>query len=159
MSAAILLLSLLTRAWPAYAGNQASFVAQEVPPAMLGGVGYPVSVRLRNTGDTRWTREELYRLGAAYRLSERWLAAADLGLPSDNAPYGALGAECRLARAEGWSVAARAGLNTRTLGEVPGLSGLALGLGVGVGKVGTDYAVVPLGALGLTHRVSLSLKF
>lgn len=99
------------------------------------------------------------RLGAAYRLSPRWLAAADLILPADNNPAAAFGVERRWALGSQTSFAARAGFNSRTLRDIDGLNALSLGLGLASGGLALDYAFLPLGSLGTTHRVSMSLRF
>lgn len=45
-------------------GNHATFVSQTVPAQMTGGQFHPVSVTMRNTGTTSWTRADGYKLGA-----------------------------------------------------------------------------------------------
>lgn len=45
-------------------GNAALFIVQSAPATMTAGQSYPVSVTVRNTGTTTWTREHLYRLGS-----------------------------------------------------------------------------------------------
>ena len=55
--------------------------------------------------------------------------------------------------------ALRGGYNTRTAGDVTGFTGFSFGVGLNYDKVGFDYALVPFGDLGLTHRMSLSLHF
>lgn len=97
------------------------------------------------------------RLGASLGLTRRWLLAVDLNHPRDNAAYAAFGVEYKMKAQKGWSFAGRAGLNTRGIGEVGGLSGVSLGLGAGSRAFGLDYALVPMGSLGLTHRISLTV--
>ena len=53
----------------------------------------------------------------------------------------------------------RAGYNSRTFGSVSGFSGISFGAGFGFGRFDVDYALVPFGDLGQTHRISLSGKF
>lgn len=55
-----LLSALLTPAW---AANNAQFIEQSVSTAMVAGWAYPVSIKMKNTGDTTWTKALLYRLG------------------------------------------------------------------------------------------------
>jgi hypothetical protein len=43
--------------------DNAAFVSQSVPSRMVPGQSYPVSVTMRNTGNTAWRRDRLYRLG------------------------------------------------------------------------------------------------
>jgi hypothetical protein len=44
--------------------NSTAYVTQSVPAFMEAGQLYLASVTMRNTGDTTWTEDELYRLGA-----------------------------------------------------------------------------------------------
>ncbi len=99
------------------------------------------------------------RVGTAYRPRPEALLALDAIVPRDNATYLAFGAEYRLVSGRRLTVAARAGLNTLTWSDVPGFNGVAFGLGVGSGPLTVDYAFLPMGLLGDTHRVSLSAKF
>lgn len=99
------------------------------------------------------------RLGAAYRFNPRWLAAADLILPADNDPAAAVGIERRWGVGSQTGFAARAGFNSRTVRDLDGLNALSLGLGLASGGLGLDYAFLPLGSLGTTHRISLSMRF
>ncbi len=57
------LLSVLL-ASPAFSALDAEFVSQEVPTDMVAGRRYRVSVTMRNTGTTSWTRLETFRLGS-----------------------------------------------------------------------------------------------
>lgn len=99
----------------------------------------------------------LLKVGAAYRLGERWLAALDVGLPKDNGPYAAVGVERFLPVSDRWSLAARAGFNTRTLGDVDGLSGASLGFGITNRRLSVDYGFLSFGGVGMAHRLSLTL--
>jgi len=78
-------------------------------------------------------------------------------LPSDNTVGGALGAEYNFAVSENFKVSPRVGGNTRTLGDLDGFTGVTFGLGFGLKGVGLDYAFVPTGDLGTSHRISLSV--
>jgi len=107
-------------------------------------------------------KEELpaaFRLGAAAALSERWTATLDLALPRDNRPYPALGTEYRVKTGERMRLALRAGFNARAVGDVEGFSGVSFGLGFTLDRAALDYAAVPFGDLGMTHRIGLSLAF
>ncbi len=46
--------------------NQAQFVSQSVPATMEAGKSYTVAVTIRNTGNTTWTSDALYRLGSQH---------------------------------------------------------------------------------------------
>lgn len=99
------------------------------------------------------------RLGGAWRPGERWLVALDLGLPDDNAPYSALGAEYGFDAGAATRLAARAGLNSRTLGDADGFAGFSFGFGCSRGVWAADYALLPAGAVGTAHRVSLTFNW
>ena len=100
----------------------------------------------------------ILRAGSAVKLAEGLTAALDLAFPRDGKSFAAVGAEYRRPLKDGRSVAGRAGYNTRS-SDVDGLTGLSLGLGVGFGKTAFDYAFVPFGDLGTTHRIGLSVRF
>ncbi len=99
------------------------------------------------------------RTGGSYRFSKPWLLALDAAFPRDGGPYVAAGAEYRWAAGDAWALIPRLGLNTRTLGDVDGFSGVSFGLGWAAGKLGFDYAFLPVGGVALTHRFSMTLAF
>jgi len=51
----------------------------------------------------------------------------------------------------------RCGLNSRMLAD--GLGGISVGVGVSLVLFSVDYAFVPMGELGNTHRISLTIDF
>ncbi len=99
-----------------------------------------------------------YRVGASASLTEGWVISSDVILPRDNKPIVAVGTEFGLALAGHWRLTPRFGYNTRSAGDVEGFTGFSAGLGFGLRKLSVDYALVPLGDLGLTHRFSLSFR-
>ena len=104
----------------------------------------------------------VFKVGSSYSITERWLAGLDAAFPRSNNPYAALGTEYRLPVSPSLSVAGRLGFNSKTIGDVTGFTGVALGVGVSLHQLADlsfDYAFLPLGGLGLTHRISISLKF
>lgn len=98
-------------------------------------------------------------LGSSYRIHERWLAGLDVSFPKDNRPYAAVGTEYNLPLQAAWQLAGRLGFNTRTLEDIDGFTGISFGLGLTYNKLGMDYAFLPFGSLGLTHRISITLDF
>jgi len=91
-----------------------------------------------------------FKLGVAARLKHLTLAL-DIAKPQDNEIYYCLGAEWWLRNA----LALRAGYKTnQDAGE-----GITAGIGLKVGKMSLDYAYVPYGELGNTHRISWKMKF
>lgn len=99
------------------------------------------------------------RLGSAYRITERWLAALDAAFPRGDAPYAALGTEYQLLTEGPWKFAGRAGFNSQTVGGIDGFTGASFGAGIGYGGCVMDYAFVPLGGVGQAHLVSLTYNF
>ncbi|GBR77521.1 hypothetical protein RDn1_180 [Candidatus Termititenax dinenymphae] len=71
----------------------------------------------------------------------------DVKIPNDNEPRFGVGAEYWL----GQYFAARFGFNT--------FSQFSIGLGVAFSSLAADYAYVPMGELGITHRISLGYTF
>ena len=98
------------------------------------------------------------KAGAAYKPISSWTIAADADMPSDSALLFGLGSEFRMEMGEGVMAACRAGYNTRAK-DLGGLAGFAVGAGGSYGEVSLDYAFVPFGGLGNTHKISLSIDF
>ena len=101
----------------------------------------------------------VYKAGSSWRFNEKWSAALDAVVPSNNQPYGAFGVERTWRINPALAFAGRAGYNSRTVTGLDGLSAFSFGVGFSGRDASIDYAFVPLGALGLTHRFSLSWKF
>ncbi|MCL2800113.1 MAG: PorV/PorQ family protein [Endomicrobia bacterium] len=95
------------------------------------------------------------RLGAAYCITDNLLTAADIGFSYyEDEIYAALGAEYELKLLDSVSMLLRAGYNT--MSDIGGVAGLTAGFGIRVKSLMIDYAFVPMGDFGDTHRVSLS---
>jgi hypothetical protein len=77
--------------------------------------------------------------------------------PSSSHPYAAVGGELELDTKAKTRIFLRAGYSMQNqFTGLDGLRGTSLGLGLKVGDVSFDYAFVPFGVLGNTHRVGLS---
>jgi len=50
-------------------------------------------------------------------------------------------------------------INPETITSISNFKGIGGGLGLRISKFATDYAFVPYGDLGNTHRLSFSVKF
>ncbi|MCL2799855.1 MAG: PorV/PorQ family protein [Endomicrobia bacterium] len=95
------------------------------------------------------------RLGAAYCVKDNLITAADIGFSYyEEEIYAALGAEYELKLLDAISMSFRAGYNT--MSDIGGVAGLTAGFGIRVKSLMIDYAFVPMGDFGDTHRVSLS---
>ena len=125
---------------------------------------YSVGAALQNIGPALKMVQESYdlpqtlRLGAAGRfLNERLLMGLAISAPNDNDPAVHAGAEFRLnsllAFRGGYSAAPGNNL------DVDGLTGVTAGLGITLNAFTLDYALVPFGDLGMTHRASIRVRF
>jgi len=118
-----------------------------------------------NIGGRMTFDQEAYRLpqnlkiGSAWSLSPTWKMTFDLNFPIDNDPYEAVGSEYQWIIHNGWVLVGRVGYNTRSSRNIDGLSGPTAGFGTHVRNYAFDYAMVPMGTLGLTHRLSISIRF
>jgi hypothetical protein len=97
------------------------------------------------------------KLAGALKLNEKALVALDLdqGI-SDSKLYASLGAEYWVVKQLALRVGYKYGYATSNLGTTVGLG---VGIGFRMWECGLDYAFVPFGDLGDTHRVSLSYRF
>lgn len=91
------------------------------------------------------------RLGAGYKATNSFILATDLNFPIDYTPNLHLGAEYIYKR----TLALRMGLKTTTIYSLGVISGLSAGIGLKIKNLNLDYAILPYGDLGLTHRISL----
>lgn len=99
------------------------------------------------------------KMGGALFLTENWIGALDINFPRDNKPYLALGTEYRVSYDDNWNFAGRLGFNSKTAGDISGLSEFSFGLGTKFKQIELDYALIPFGSLGLTHKISLGINF
>ncbi len=123
------------------------------------GVGFSV----QNIGTkAKYVSEEypmpvMIRAGGALRLFKSLLVASDLNYTEKDADIHA-GAE--YTRGFGAAILAlRGGYKTDTVKELGALSGLTLGFGVKWSDLQFDYAWNSFTDLGITHRISLAIKF
>jgi len=134
----------------------------------LGGMyttksGLIIGVNVQNFGTKMKFVEESFKLplnfnvGAAYKLLDNALTfAVDANIPSDNDVNVGMGADYRVMGMFDLRVGYRYTAGGNDLGIA---SGLRAGVGFGIGKYRLDYAFVPYGELGQTHRVSLLASF
>jgi long-subunit fatty acid transport protein len=98
------------------------------------------------------------KLGGAYKIKDNWIASLDVTAPNDNALIIGGGTEYNYKLNEKITIAGRTGYNTKTK-DVGGLRGLTAGIGGTYLDYSLDYAFVPFGDLGDTHRVSFGMKW
>jgi hypothetical protein len=99
------------------------------------------------------------RVGSSLKLTENWHSSLDIVLPKDNNAYEALGTEYAWHLTDSMNLAGRLGYNSLTAGDISGVTGLSFGVGFGFQKFSLDYAFLPYGGVGITHRISLSFKW
>ncbi|MFH1367755.1 MAG: PorV/PorQ family protein [Elusimicrobiota bacterium] len=100
------------------------------------------------------------KLGAAYRWNERLMTTLDFNQPNDNYLFTSAGMEYSILR----FMAVRAGYKYRLNGlELGDLSGLSAGVGfifpLTNSRLKFDYAFLPYGVLGNSHRISIGVEF
>lgn len=97
------------------------------------------------------------RLGAAYRLwNDAFILTTDIIRPSDNDIAIGVGAGYTIGNVLQLRTGYKYKIGGNDLGAVSGLTG---GFGLTFLRFQIDYALIPFGVLGLTHRVSLVANF
>ena len=98
-----------------------------------------------------------FRLGVAYRLwSEALMLTMDIIRPSDNDVATGVGAAYTIGNILQLRTGYKYKIGGNDLGAMSGLTG---GFGLTLRQFQIDYALVPFGVLGLTHRFSLVASF
>lgn len=98
-----------------------------------------------------------FKTGVAWRPAGTGaLLAFDINKPIDDYPSLSVGTQYRVMDL----LALRAGYRYRVYGnELGGISGISTGLGLSFKGISIDYAFLPFGTLGDTHRTSLTFAF
>ena len=107
-------------------------------------------------GDRAKDLPALLQAGASYRVGQSWVWALDGTFPKEGNNSLSLGSEYGLFDTVS-TILIRAGYHTRLRNE-PFLGGITAGVGLRISAVMLDYAWVPMGDLGYTHQISLSLR-
>ena len=100
----------------------------------------------------------LFKVGASHYVFDNWLISLDLNFPKDNEMYFNLGTEYYIEIANDLNFALRVGYEGRNK-DIPGFNWINLGFGFEYLDYMFDYAFVPYGDIGMTHRFSFSIKF
>lgn len=100
----------------------------------------------------------LFKIGASHYLLDEWLVSLDLNFPKDNEIYFNFGTQYSIEIAENLDFAFRAGYEGRNK-DIPGFNWINLGFGLEYLDYKFDYAFVPYGDIGMTHRFSFGIKF
>lgn len=167
---------------PVAAGVGAKFILSEL--AGVSGVGFALDlgivaervsemgegaldlgVALRNFGPAISVGSSADPLPFAVQLGARWHASPMLAvlldghLDVDADPYPTLGAEFTQVFGAASKGQLRVGYNVKRPRGLEGLTGLAAGGGLDFDRFRFDYAWVPFGDLGTTHRITTALRF
>ena len=126
------------------------------------GVTYS-NINLGSQGNSIGDVASGWRLGAGWTVDKHLLLAASGELQNKGVNRLQLGGEYLVGNTEGKAnvLALRAGYQINYPdAQLTGLTGLTLGLGYTLSRsVTLDYAMVPSGDLGTSHRLSLTVKF
>ncbi len=95
------------------------------------------------------------RTGVSYRITNDLTTAFDINIPNDDNITLHFGTEY-IKKIKDIPLAIRAGYKTNN--SLNFISNLSFGFGVSKNKYIINYAIVPYGLLGTTHRLTLSLK-
>ncbi|MDD5688553.1 MAG: PorV/PorQ family protein [Elusimicrobia bacterium] len=126
--------------------------------------GMSIGIALQNVGSKmKYVAKDenlpmTIRVGGGYNIQPEWLVGLDITAVNDSGIGIGAGTEYKHDAGEGTTLIGRAGYNTKTK-DIGGLKGISLGAGLDYKGYGLDYAFVPFGDLGDTHRVSLNMKF
>lgn len=100
----------------------------------------------------------LFKIGASHYIINNWLVSLDLNFPNDNEVYVNAGTQYAIEIADNLNFALRVGYEGRNK-DIPGFNWINLGFGLEYLDYVFDYAFVPYGDIGMTHRFSFSIKF
>ncbi len=93
------------------------------------------------------------------RYSKEFNLFIDGRAPVDHSPYLILAGEYSSLFSGSSGLFLRAGLNFKNYADLGVMGALCAGFGVKLGSAGLDYAFVPYGDLGVTHRFTLGWSF
>lgn len=99
------------------------------------------------------------QMGARWHVSPQMALMLDGFMPVDDSPYPALGGEFTQPFGAASKGQLRFGYNVKRQRSVDGLTGLTAGGGLDLERFRVDYAWVPFGELGTTHKLTLAFKF
>ncbi|MCK5534047.1 PorV/PorQ family protein [bacterium] len=99
------------------------------------------------------------RLGVGYKLNEKIILSLDTVAPVDEDISFRVGSEYSFKGIENFPIACRVGYKTNTTEDLDAFSGFSGGMGFILHGLEVNYAWVPYGDLGDTHRISLGTKF
>jgi len=141
--------------WAGDAGIQAHYTESYIP--------HSFGLVIQNVGQGQQfdkVRDNLplrIKVGSSVSPKPFLLLSLDGIVPLSNQPYAALGVELSMEAATNAKAYLRGGFNTLTMFNGPeGLRGLSVGVGLKLTDFRFDYAFLPYGFLGNTHRFGVS---
>lgn len=149
--------SKITKTATAFAGDLGIIYKLMEDKFSIGLVGQNIGTKMKFI-DENETLPMAIKLGGAYNIKDNWFVAVDVTAPNDNALNFGGGTEYTYKVNEKTNIAGRIGYNTITK-DVGGFKGITAGLGGSYLDYSLDYAFVPFGDLGNTHRISFGIKF
>ena len=123
-------------------------------------IPYRLGVTITNFGSgMRYDTESsplplTFKLAGAINPFRNMLFSTDIVFPKQNKPNFLFGAEFSTEPSEFTRLSVRGGLNAQRLKD--GLNGFTMGVGATLQSFTLDYAFVPMGELGSTHKVSIT---
>ncbi|OGS44066.1 MAG: hypothetical protein A3J79_12380 [Elusimicrobia bacterium RIFOXYB2_FULL_62_6] len=126
-------------------------------------IPYRLGVTMTNLGSGLRYDEASNALPLTFKLAgsanpfKNMMFAFDVVVPKHNRPNFLLGAELATEPNELTRLCVRAGLNAQRIRD--SLSGFTVGVGATLHFFSLDYAFVPMGELGSTHKISLTFDF
>jgi len=130
----------------------------------LGGAMADVSLSARNFGPPIKIGSESDPLpmelgaGLLWHFYKNFEIISDLKMPVDRSPYASIGAEMSFGLGRTDYGALRFGYDFRKMKDIGPSAAFSAGGGLGIGFLRIDYAWVPFGELGTTHRITLGFK-
>ncbi|MEI7482056.1 MAG: hypothetical protein WCK75_06875 [Elusimicrobiota bacterium] len=102
-----------------------------------------------------------FELGGALslRYASQFVLFIDGRAPADHIPYLIISGEYDFRFAGSSALFLRSGLNFKNYDDLGMMGSFSAGFGVKLGDIGLDYAFVPYGDLGVTHRFTLGWSF
>jgi len=98
-----------------------------------------------------------FKMAGAVNPFKNMLLSVDMVLPKSNRPNFLCGMELSTEPNQLTRLSARAGLNSQRIRD--GLSAFSAGVGATLHFFTLDYAFVPMGELGTTHKISITFDF
>jgi len=129
----------------------------------FSAIPYKLAFVMQNLGSgLRYDEESVplpltFKLGASINPFKNLLFALDYVIPKNNSPYPVLGTEISIITNDYTKFSIRGGINTTKIKDKVG--GANFGFGMNLYFFSIDYAFVPMGDLGNTHKISLTFDF